>query len=299
MTGLVILLWAAIVAYVARSHEDVARFQRLSAPVLLGTLLLQFLSQLFYNGVLLVPLRTYVKELGYWEFFMVRTGGFLLGYVVPVAGNIAVRLSYLRRRGLAYLDFAWATALSNVLALMAAATLAVVATAVLWQAAGTPPVRVLGLSAAVLALSLGALIAFHWLPRLAGRLPFGNWRWLAAVSGYRASRRTMSSVFALSLTRHCLNFVTFGWLYHALSPVPRGFLTGGLVYAVASPLRIVQITPGNLGVDEWVAAMVGKALAFEVTTGLIVAAVFRGLILLAQGLGLLLAWAWLELRSKS
>jgi len=70
--------------------------------------------------------------------------------------------------------------------------------------------------------------------------------------------------------------VTFGGSYHALSQVPRGFLTGGLVYAVASPLRIVQITPGNLGVDEWVAAMVGKALAFDVTTGLIVAAVFQG-----------------------
>jgi len=75
MTGLVILLWAAIVAYVARSHEDVARFRRLSAPVLLGTLLLQFLSQLFYNGVLLVPLRTYVKELGYWRVLHGSNGG--------------------------------------------------------------------------------------------------------------------------------------------------------------------------------------------------------------------------------
>jgi hypothetical protein len=61
---------------------------------------------------------------------------------------------------------------------------------------------------------------------------------------------------------------------------------------------MVQITPGNLGVDEWAAAMVGKMLAFDVTTGLIVALVFRGLTLLAQGLGVLLGWAWLALRSK-
>ena len=298
MTGLVVALWAAIVIYVARSPEDVALFRRLSAPVLLATLLLQCLSQLFYNGVLLLPLRAYVKDLGYWEFFMVRTGGFLLGYIVPVAGNIAVRLSYLRRRGIAYLDFTWATILSNVVALAAAATLAVAATAALWAAAGRPPARVFGLSGAVLALSVGALTAFHWLPRLAGRLRFGGAR-LAAFSGHRSSPRMMSRVFALSLARHCLNFVTFGWLYHALSPLARGFLTGGLVYAVASPLRMIQITPGNLGVDEWVAAMIGKALAFDVATGLIVAVVFRGLILLAQGVGVLIAWAWLELRSKA
>ena len=275
-----------------------ASFQRLSAPVLIITLFLQFLSQLFSNGALLLPLQTYVKGLGFWEFFMVRTGGFLVGYIVPVAGGIAVRLSYLRRRGLAYLDFTWATLLSNVLALVAAAALAVFATGVLWMVAGTPPARVLGLSAGVLALSVTALTVFRLLPRLAGHPRLQKWRWLSGMSGFSASRRTMTRVFALSLVRHCLNFVTFGWLYQSLSPLPSGLLTGGLVYAVASPLRMVQITPGNLGVDEWAAAMVGKMLAFDVTTGLIVALVFRGLTLLAQGLGVLLGWAWLALRSK-
>ena len=108
----------------------------------------------------------------------------------------------------------------------------------------------------------------------------------------------MSWVSALSFTRHCFSFLTFGLLYQALSQAPGGFLTGGLVYAITSPVRMVVITPGNLGVNEWVVAIMGKALAFDVTTGLIVALVYRGLTLGAQGLGVLLAWAWLGLWSK-
>ena len=58
--------------------------------------------------------------------------------------------------------------------------------------------------------------------------------------------------------------------------VPGDFLTGGLVYALTSPVRMVNITPGNLGVNEWVVAIVGKALAFDLTTGLIVALAVQG-----------------------
>lgn len=289
-------LLAAIVAHLGRNPEEVAAFRRLSVGVLAAALLLQFLSQVSSSGALLLPLRTHVAELGFWEFFVVRTGGFFAGYVVPVAGGLAVRLSYLRRRGLGYWDFAWATLLSNVLALVAAAVLAVGATGILWMAAGTPATLVLGLSAGVLALSVTALAVFQWLPRLAGLPRLREWRWLSGVSGLTTSRRTMTGVFALSLVRHGLNFLTFGWLYQSLSAVPSGFLTGGFVYAVASPLRTVQITPGNLGVDEWVAAMIGRMLAFDVSTGLIVALVFRGLVVLAQALGVLVAWVWLARR---
>lgn len=295
---LAIGLLAAIAAHLWRSPRELALFERLSAGTLAITLFLQFLSQLFSSAALLVPLRAHVRELGFWEFFVVRTGGFLAGYVLPVAGGVAVRLSYLRRRGLGYWDFTWATVLSNVVALVAAAVLAVCATAMLWIAAGTPAAPALGLSAGVLALSVAALLIFRLFPRLAGHPRLQKWSWLSGVSGLTANRGTIVTVFALSLVRHGLNFVTFGWLYRTLSAVPGTFLTGGLVYAVASPLRTVQITPGNLGVDEWVAAMVGSMLAFDVATGLIVALVFRGLVLLSQGLGVLVASGWLARRGR-
>jgi hypothetical protein len=286
-------------AHVSIRHEEVAYFRRLSAPVLAITLFFQFLSQLVLNGALLLPLQTYVKGLGFWELFMVRTGGFFVGHIVPVAGGLAVRLAYLRRRGLTYLDFTWATLLSNVLALVAAAALAVGATGILWMVAGTPPAPVLGLSAGVLVLGVTALTVFQFLPRFAGHPRLQRWHGLSGMSGFKASRRTMTSVFALSLARHCLNFATFGLLYQSLSRLPSGFLTGGLVYALTSPVRMVNITPGNLGVNEWVVAIIGKTLAFDVTTGLIVALVFRGIALVAQGLGVLLGWAWLARPSRS
>jgi uncharacterized membrane protein YbhN (UPF0104 family) len=295
-TGLVVVLLTAMVVHVSRAHDELVGLQRLSVYALILASLIQFVSQLCLNGSLLLPLQSCVNHLGFWELFVVRTGGFLVGSVVPVAGGLAVRLAYLRTRGLTYLEFVWATLLSNVLALGAAAVVAVFATGVLWTIAGRPPVPVLGVSAGVLAVSLVALAVFEFLPRLSGHRLLQKWPWLSGLKSFRASRRMASWVFALSLVRHLLNFVTFGLLSQSLSGASRDFSTGGLVYALTSPVRIVNFTPGNLGVSEWVAALVGKALTFDLTTGLIVALAFRGVGLVGQGFGMLVGSAWLAVR---
>ncbi len=244
-SGVVVVLLAAIAIHVSRTHEELAYVQRLSVRVLIATCLLQFVSQIFLNGSLLLPLQAFVKRLGFWELYLVRTGGFFVGSLVPVAGGLAVRLAYLRSRGLTYLDFTWATLFSNVLALGAAAVLAVAATGVLWMVAGTLPGLVVGVSAGVLAISVAAVAVFEFLPRLTRHPMFHRWSWLSAMSGLQTSRRMAMGVFTLSLVRHVLNFVTFGLLCRALSDVPGAFLTGGLVYALTSPVRMVNITPGT------------------------------------------------------
>ena len=294
----VIALLAAITAHLFTRREELIHFQHLSITVLLITLSFQFLSLLLWNGAILLPLQACMQRLGYWELFMVRTGGFLVGYMVPVAGNLAVRMSYLRRRGLAYSDFAWATLSSNVLALLAGAALAVVAVGILWVIGGTPPAPVLGLTAGVLALGVTGLTVFQLLPGLAGHPRLQRWPWVSGMSGFKTSRRTMAWVLALSLVRHCCNFLTFGLLYQSVSRAPGEFLIGGLVYAITSPIGMVTITPGNLGVNEWITALVGKVLSFDLTTGLIVALVFRGMSVVAQALGVLLGGAWVALWSK-
>ena len=235
-------------------------------------------------------------KLGYWELFVVRAGGVLASYGVPVAGNIGVRLAYLRRRGLDYSQFAWATITSNVLGLAAAAALGLIALAMLWMRAGSVPVPVVALSAAVSVLGLGGLVALGVLPRLAGHSWFQRWSWLSRMSGHEMSRRTIVSVVVFSFGRHGFNFLSFGLLYQALLHTPGQFLNGGLVYAITTPIRIVAITPGNLGINEWVTAAVGMMLSFDVTIGLIVALVFRILSFAAQTLGGLSAAAWLALR---
>jgi hypothetical protein len=299
MAAVVVVLLVAMAVHVFRSEEGIAYFHRLSASILIVTLASQFLSQLLFNEAMLRPLRPYVKHLGYWEFFMVRTGGVLVGSIVPVVGNIAVRMAYLRRHGLTYAAFTWATLFSNVLALVAAAVLAAFATAVLWIITPTVPPLVLTLAAGGLTLGVAAWFGVERLPALAGHARLQRWPWLSTVQGFEASRRTMSIVFVLSLGRHGLNFVTFGLLYQSLSGLPGDFLNGGLVYVLTTPVRIVNITPGNVGVNEWVAAIAGKVFAFDVATGLIVALLFRGLALAAQGLGALFGWVWLALRSQS
>lgn len=299
MSAAVVALLAGIIAHVVANPDEIAHFRKLSLPILVATVLSQFLVQVFMNGALLVPLQRHVARLGFWEFFMVRTGGLVAAFMVPVAGGIAVRLAYLRRRGLTYADFTWATIVSNVLALVAAAALAVVATGVLWAVAGPPPLLVVTLMAGMLAAGVAAMLVLHALPRLAGHPRLSRWSWLAAMRGFSLDTPTAGGVFGYSLLRHLFNFLTFGLLYGGLSRSSTDFLTGGLVYALTSPIRMVNLTPGNLGVNEWVVAIVGKALAFDVTTGLIVALVFRGVTLVAQGLGAVVAWGWMAAHDEA
>ena len=282
-------------AHFYSSRDELAAVLRLSPGLLVAAVSFQLIAQLFWNGAMLVPLRPFMKTLGFWELFMVRTGGFVAGYAVPVAGNLGVRMAYLKRRGLTYSQFTWATVVSNVVALFSGALLAVLALGVLWSAAGPPPAAVWGLTAGVLAVGVSAVAALQVLPRFAGHSWCRKWTWLSGVSGFSTSRRTTAATLALSCLRQCFNFLTFGLLFQSLSPVPVQFVTGGLVYAITSPVRVVVITPGNLGINEWVVAIVGQALSVDLTTGLIVALVFRVLALAAQVLGVAIAGAWLAL----
>jgi uncharacterized membrane protein YbhN (UPF0104 family) len=292
----VIALVAAMGAHLVERPEELAAFQRLSTKILLATVCFQFLSQLLWNGAMLLPLRTFIRRLGFWELFIVRTGGLVAGYVVPVAGNLAVRMAYLKRRGLTYAEFTWATIVSNVLALFSGAALAAVALVALWKVAGTPPASILGLTAGLIALGVAGVTVLQFLPRLAGHPRLQKWPWLSGIRAFTTSRRTTAWSLALLLMRHCFNFLTFSLLFQSLSQTPIVFVTGGLVYAITSPVRMVLITPGNVGINEWVVAIVGKMLSVDLTTGLIVALVFRGVSIAGQTLGVLVASAWLAIK---
>jgi Lysylphosphatidylglycerol synthase TM region len=292
-------LLAAMAVYMSGTREELASIRRLSAGILVITCSLQFLSHLFLNGSFLLPLRRCVAHLGFWELYLVRTGGFFAGSVVPVAGGLAVRLAYLKGRGLTYLEFTWATLLSNVLALGAAAVLAVVAIGVLWSTAGRPPVAILAVSGGVLAISLAAMAAFEYLPGLTRHPKLRRWSWLADMRRPSENHGLAMSVFGLSVLRHGINFVTFGLLYQTLTRAPGSVLPGGLVYALTSPIRIVNITPANLGVTEWFVALVGSMVSFDVATGLIVSLAFRGVALIAQGIGALVGSAWIALKGHA
>jgi Lysylphosphatidylglycerol synthase TM region len=297
LTAVAIALLAAVAAHLLSQREELEYLQRLSTAVVLMTLLCQFVSQMLWNEAMRVPLRAYMT-LGFWELLLVRSGGFLVGTVVPVAGNVGVRMAYLKRRGLGYADFTWATVVSNVIALFAASVLGTIALGLLWFVAGAPPGSVVGLTVAVAAAGVAGLVSLRAVPRLAAHPRVERWSWLAALARHRTDLRTAGWILALSAGRHACAFVAFGLLYQSLARTRSGFLTGGLVYAITSPIRIVSLTPGNLGITEWVVAAVGKLLSFDVTTGLIVALVFRGLSLAAQVLGVLLAGAWVGVRGE-
>jgi len=296
--GLVVALLAAIAVHLSRERDELLDLSRVSTTVLLAAAGCQLAAQLLWNAAMLLPLRTFMARLGYWELFMVRTGGFVAGYLVPVA-SLAVRMGYLKVRGLGYAQTAWATAVSNVLALFAGGLLAVLALGGLWVVAGSLSLSVVGLTAAVLALGIAGVVVLWYLPRLAGHPRLGRWPRLSRLSGFTTSRGTLGWVLALLLARHGFNFFTFGLLFQSLSPVPLGVLSGGFVYAITSPVRVLIITPGNLGVNEWLVAAVANTLSVDLTTGLVVALVFRAVSLAGQGVGVVIGAAWLALRGGS
>ena len=198
-----------------------------------------------------------------------------------------------------YLDFTWATLLSNVLALGAAAVLAVAATGVLWMLAGRPPAPC---SACRRACWPSAWRRWRYSSSCPG------WRvtadssagsWLSGMSSFEASRADGDpGVRALPDSSRA----QLRDLRVAVSSAVRcqaDFLAGGLVYALTSPVRMVNITPGNLGVTEWVVALVGKVLAFDLTTGLIVALAVPGHCARRAGSGALSGSAWLAAREEA
>lgn len=294
MIAAAVVLLTAIAIHLAQQFEDVRQLSRLSLATLAGSFVLLFASHLAHNESMLLPLRVHLPRLGFWELFLVRTGGLVVGSALPVAGGMAVRLAYLKRQGLTYTDFAQATLLSNVLALIAAACLALPATATLWAIAGAPQTAAVGLTLAVLALGVTALALLPTLHGLARRLGGPE----PGPPDERV-RPIVLRTFLVSVLRHATSFIAFGWLYSALSGMPGSFVAGGLVYAFTSPIRMIQLTPGNLGVNEWATAVVGRALAFDLTTGLLVSGVFRAASLVAQGGGVLVGWALSESRAPS
>lgn len=291
---LLVALLIPLALYLVTRREALEDLQRLSLGDVMIVLLSQFSAQLLWNGAVLAPLRASLEKLGFWELLLVRSGGVLASYVVPVAGNVAVRMAYLRRRGLAYPDFVWATLLSNLLALFAAAILAVWAVVTAQVVTGNTSGPVLGLTGGIVALGAVALSGVFLLPRFAGHPLLQRWRFTSALTP--TPRRTIVVTSVLAFGRHVCNFLTFGLLYRSLSVAHNHLLAGGLVYTITIPIRMVTITPGNLGVTEWVVALTGKLLSFDVPTGVLVALVFRGMSLAAQVLAAAVAGAYLAAR---
>jgi uncharacterized membrane protein YbhN (UPF0104 family) len=291
---LLVALVIPLALYLVTRREAFEDLQRLSLGDVLIVLLSQFSAQLLWNGAVLAPLRASLEKLGFWELLLVRSGGVLASYVVPVAGNVGVRMAYLRRRGLGYSDFVRATLLSNLLALFAAAILAVCAVVTAQVVSGSTSGPVLGLTGGIVALGALALSGVFLLPRFAGHPLLRRWRFTSASTP--TPRRTIVVTSVLAFGRHVCNFLTFGLLYRSLSVAHTHLLAGGLVYTVTIPIRMVTITPGNLGVNEWVVALTGKLLSFDVPTGVLVALVFRGMSLAAQVLAATVAGAYLAAR---
>jgi hypothetical protein len=290
-------LIVAIALQLSAERDELAALGRVSAQVLVATLGLQLGAQLLWNGAMLLPLRSYAPQLGYWELFVVRTGGFVAGYVVPVA-NLGVRMAYLKRRGLGYGEFAWATALSNVLALFSGGVVAMAGLAALRLATGMVPAAIVGLTVLVLAIGVAGVVALRYVPIAAASPRLIRWPWITQLGALKIEPGIEARALVPLLFRHACNFITFGLLLQSLAPSRGAFLAGGLIYAVTSPVRILTITPGNLGINEWVVAGVGRALSVDLTIGLLVALVFRVVSIAAQALGVLIGGAWLAARTR-
>ena len=97
-------------------------------------------------------------------------------------------------------------------------------------------------------------------------------------------RRLMVSVAALLALRSAASFLGFGVLFAALAGTINGFLVGGVLDALSMILRVVTITPGNLGVYEWSVAALGRGAGVSLAIGLACAALYRAAGILGVGM---------------
>src|SRR5262245_59913198 len=85
----VIVLVLLIAYQFVDNRAELAVLRQLSLGLILAALVLQFLYALCFNEATRAPFAAVVKDLGFCDFYIVGTGGSLLGGLVAIAGNIA------------------------------------------------------------------------------------------------------------------------------------------------------------------------------------------------------------------
>ena len=262
--------------------EDLSALSALSLPALLALLALQVVYLWVQSGRFHVVLVRFARrELDFWRWFELFVLGRFLNLFVPQAGNVYRALELRRRFDIgiqeflvAFVNAPWLAMLLNFL--FGAAAVGLLAPRVLL--AGVP--LVVALLVAALITALAPFVALTLLPLVPQR--FRATAWLRS----RLAEMVGVTLESLRERRYLLRVSawTLASFVQATAMLYVGFIALGLEVGVAEAVAFyvllqlatyLQVTPGNLGLQELAFGALSVGFGASISDGVLVSAMVR------------------------
>lgn len=271
---LLFALW--VVDFAGRHPELLQAFRRVEVVdvvLLVALTLAMFLTNGLYTKL---TLQAFDVTISVGEVFLLAAGTTAANYLLPIRGGAGIRAVYLKaRHRFPLTDFASALSALYLLALLVNGVLGLASVALL-RGAGRPFDPWLGALFAGVALLAGALVLF--MPALPERGPRPVVLLARILSGWsrlRAQRGLLASLVAVVLASAALTMVQTRVAFAAFDvALP---LADVLFFSAAKGIAVLAtLTPGALGIVEWLSVYMAGDLRFTGEEGLLAQALMRG-----------------------
>jgi len=267
-----VLLIGSLGWYLFANQHDAMQLEDLSPAILAMVICARLAAYLMLVFSTWWATRLLAPNLGVVEYFKVSTNGFALGMVGLPGSCYAVKTVYLKQHHrLRHQDFFVISVVIGLLSLISAGIVASAA-ALLLHAEGQVLPGWLQVAIAILLVApLLALVTLDRLLNLAVSTRLADMK-----STYQALLREpirLSGAALAQLARSAFSLLGFGLLFQAVSGTH--LLVGGIMDALSTLLRLVYLLPGNIGIYEWGVGALAGWLGASIAAGLVAAALYR------------------------
>ena len=264
---LVTLAW-----YLWHHQQEIARLGQFSLMVLVLIFAARLAAYIMLVASTWWVTSHYAPNLGRWEYFFISANGSALGTFGMPGSSYAVKTIYLKQRhGLKHVDFFGINIVVGLMALIGSGILACAALGMLWFSGNSIHPMLLTLAVCML---IGPFVALLILNRPLTVLSIERLTNLSKTcQEILSDRNRLIWAFTGLIVRSGFSFLGFGLLFYELGGGT--VLTGGVMDSLSTILRLVHLTPSNIGVYEWLIAGIGRWLDASLTVGLLAAALYR------------------------
>ncbi|MGB8275314.1 MAG: hypothetical protein WCF16_08625 [Alphaproteobacteria bacterium] len=275
-------LLGAFAAYLWSNKSELGRLRDISgatASYVLAARLIAYWAQVSATAQLA---RFYAPGLKTLEYLAVASGGSIANVVSVPGMAYGAKTLYLKsRHGIGHQTFLAITTITALFSITLGGLMALLGLA--WLGGRGASINglfwVFGSGLTLGPMLLPLFVASRPMAGLSARFAVFVESWALLVR----QRRLMVSVVALLALRSAASFLGFGVLFAALAGTINSFLVGGVLDSLSMLLRVVTITPGNLGVYEWSVAGLGRGAGVSLAIGLACAALYRAAGILCVG----------------
>ncbi len=284
--AITVLLVAAGVFYVVRNARDFAALGNLSVVLWAEIGALALVSLILLGWFNKIVVGVFDVDLRVSEWFGLTMVGAMANMFAPFAPGAGMRALYLKRvHGLAYVHFANCLAATLLITAMANSALALVALILVWRLHGAVSDALLAAALVIFAVPLALVL---WPMRVG--VPENKWlrRLASVINGWHTvvtRRVAVAELGAVMAARTLLLTGIYHLIFDAID-APAPWLACLTMASLGSVARLVNITPGSLGIYEAVLTTTSAAFGVPVSAGLMVALVHRlvsSLIIVASG----------------